>query len=148
MAVLEVEGGLLLSSPEEEAQLAVLKAGLGGHRTPKLVSSDGTQIELPPSVLRALHVIVEALAAGRTMTLLPYGKELTTQQAADLIRVSRQHLVDLLERGEIPHHRVGSHRRVNVEEVLAYRGARRQHARRARLDELTAASEEVEGGYR
>ena len=74
------------------------------------------------------------------------GKELTTQEAADLLHVSRPHLVKLLDEGTIDHYKVGTHRRVRIEDVLAYR-ERRATVRREKLDELTRLSEELEGGY-
>jgi len=87
------------------------------------------------------------MARGQTMTLVPHGKELTTQEVADLPHVSRPHLVKLLDEGSVPHHKVGTHRRVRVEDVLDYR-ERRGAIRRTKLDELARMSEELEGGYR
>lgn len=90
---------------------------------------------------------VQGIARGQAMTLVPHGKELTTQQAADLLHVSRPHLVKLLDEDTIPHYKVGTHRRVRIEDALAYRQARAS-VRRDKLDELTRLSEELEGGYR
>lgn len=81
------------------------------------------------------------------MTLMPHDKDLTTQEAADLLRLSRPHLTKLLDEGVIPHHKVGTHRRVRIDDLLAYR-AKRDTTRREKLDELTRLSEELPGGYR
>jgi excisionase family DNA binding protein len=86
------------------------------------------------------------MSAGLALSLTPYGKELTTQEAADLLHVSRPHLVKLLEEGRIPHHRVGTHRRVRLEDVVAF-AAERTERRRKEVRELTRLSQEAEGGY-
>ena len=112
----------------------------------RLVGSHGEEIEIPASVLQALKLVAEGMAAGLALSLVPHGKELTTQEAADLLHVSRPHLVKLLDDGTIPHHRVGTHRRVKIEDILAYLGERVER-RRAELRELTRLSQEAEGGY-
>lgn len=86
------------------------------------------------------------MADGRSITLVPHDKELTTQEAADILHVSRPHLIKLLDRGDFPFHRVGTHRRIRIEDVLTYRD-RRDAERSAALDELTKLSEELPGGY-
>ncbi|MGO9749926.1 MAG: helix-turn-helix domain-containing protein, partial [Solirubrobacteraceae bacterium] len=113
----------------------------------RLIGPDGEILELPPSAFYALKAIVQAMANGQTITLLPHGKELTTQQAAEILHVSRPHLVKLLNEGALPFHRVGTHRRIRIEDVLAYRAARAS-TRRGKLDELARLSEEIPGGYR
>lgn len=113
----------------------------------KLVAPDGSEVEIPASALAALRALVHDLARGSTITLIPHDKELTTKEAAEILNVSRPFLIRLLDRGEIPYHRVGTHRRLRVEDVLAYR-ERRAARRREKLVELTRLSEEVEGGYR
>jgi len=111
----------------------------------KLVGPGGESIEIPESVFYVLERVVEVLASGDAVTVVPVGKELTTQQAANMLNVSRQYLVRLLDQGEIPFRRTGKHRRLRVEDVLAYR-ERRDRARQAALDELAQQSEEF-GGY-
>jgi excisionase family DNA binding protein len=107
----------------------------------------GAVVELPESAVAALVVVVDAMLRGDALTVVPRERDLTTQEAADLLRVSRPHLIKLLDAGEIPYHRVGSHRRLRLEDVLRYR-ERRDSERRERLSELTRLSEEVQGGYR
>lgn len=113
----------------------------------RLVSSDGTEVAIPASAFHALQAIVRDMAQGLTITVIPHDKEITTKQAADMLNVSRQFLVRLLDRGDIPYHPVGTHRRLRVSDVLAYR-ERRAEFRQSKLDELTQASQDVEGGYR
>lgn len=79
--------------------------------------------------------IVQLMAEKRTVVLVPEDEECTTQAAANVLGVSRQHLVDLLERGEIPFHKVGTHRRVVFRDVLAYQKRRDKERSRA-LDKL------------
>jgi excisionase family DNA binding protein len=142
---------LLRSTPDENEALEALRSQLEDlvreHSAARLVSPDGETMELPASAFHALKLVVECMARGQTMMLVPHGKELTTQEAADLLHVSRPHLVKLLDDGTIPHHRVGTHRRVRIEDVLDYR-QQRAVTRREKLDELTRLSEELEGGYR
>jgi excisionase family DNA binding protein len=124
-----------------------IDAMLGGAERPYVLGPDGERIDLPDSALEALRVIIETMAQGRSITLVPHGKELTSQEAADILHVSRPHLIKLLDRGEVPFHLVGTHRRVQIEDVLTYRD-RRDAERDAALRELTRLSEELPGGYR
>ncbi len=117
------------------------------RRTAQLVDPDGETTEIPESVLHALKLVVKSMARGQTITLMPHDKELTTQEAANLLHVSRPHLIKLLEQGVIPHHRVGTHRRMRIADVLAYR-SERDTTRREKLHELIRISEELPGGYR
>jgi excisionase family DNA binding protein len=81
------------------------------------------------------------------MMLSMAGEEITTQEAANLLRISQLRLCKLLDAGTIPHHIVGADRHVRLKDVLAYR-QRRANTRREKLDELTRLSEELPGGYR
>ncbi|MGB2766303.1 MAG: excisionase family DNA-binding protein [Propionicimonas sp.] len=87
---------------------------------------EGEQIELPSAVYRVLMQVVEAMAAGKAVTVTPQEPQLTTQQAADLLGVSRPTVVRLIESGELRADRNGSRRRLLLSEVLAYRDRRRQ----------------------
>jgi excisionase family DNA binding protein len=112
-----------------------------------VVGADGHHIELPASALEALRKVVEAMSRGESVIVIPHDKQLTSQEAAEILSVSRPHLIKLLDRGELPFHRVGTHRRIKIEDVLAYRELR-DAERRAALAELTRLSQELPGGYR
>lgn len=106
----------------------------------------GEKVELPPSIFYVLERVAEVMRRGDAITVVPVGRELTTQQAAALLNVSRQYLVQhLLDGGAIPHTKTGTHRRVKVEDVMAYKRAR-DTDRRKKLRELTRLTEQV-GGY-
>ena len=89
--------------------------------------------------------IAEVLARGDALTIVPVGAVMTTQQAADLLNVSRQYLVRLLDDGKIPYDRTGKHRRLKIEDVLAYK-QKRDLERDEKLGELAKLTEEL-GGY-
>jgi excisionase family DNA binding protein len=132
---------------QQEALQALLEL-LGGRRqrTPRyaLVGPDGASAAVPESLFRILGHVADLLARGDAVSIVPVGQELTTQQAADLLNVSRQYLVRLLDAGELPCSKTGKHRRLRVEDVLAFKRAR--DARRAeQLDELARRSEEAAG---
>jgi excisionase family DNA binding protein len=116
------------------------------HGQARLVGPDGQALPIPESVFRALVLVAQDMAQGKTIVLMPHGKMLTTQEAADLLNISRPYLVKMLEKGDIPFELVGSHRRLRVEDVLAYRRTRALE-RRSKLDRLTQLSEETDGGY-
>jgi excisionase family DNA binding protein len=142
---------ILHAKPAELEQVSALRdqiaAMLQSTNKTYLVGANGERTELPSSAVEALKLVVDALARGQSVTLVPQDKDLTSQEAADTLRVSRPHLIKLLDRGESPFHRVGTHRRVRLEDVLAYR-ERRDAERAAALTELTRLSEELPGGYR
>lgn len=138
---------------EQQAQVAALSRALEGmahppkRRAPKcqLVGPNGETITLPESVFYVLERVVEVLARGDSITVVPVGRELTTQQAADLLNVSRQYLVRLLDEGSIAFRKTGKHRRLRIEDVLAFK-QKRDADRRAGLRELSRLTQEL-GGY-
>jgi excisionase family DNA binding protein len=100
----------------------------------------GTRLELPESLFRVLTVAARQLASGHSVAILHYDQTLTTQEAADLLQVSRPYLIRLLKEGKIAYHRVGTHRRIRMRDVLKYKEIRDER-RLGDLKELIRASD-------
>lgn len=103
-------------------------------------------IKLPVGAVRLLIDILEAMAAGRGVTIIPENAELTTVQAAEVLNVSRPYLIKLLEEHALPHRKVGKHRRIRMEDVMAYKKALDQEREQV-LDQLVADAQEQNMGY-
>lgn len=107
----------------------------------KLVRPDGKTQNLPVSLSEFLAQLTADLGDGQSVSIVQNDAQATTIEAARMLGVSRQFLVNLVERGEIPYHMVGTHRRIYVRDLLAYK-AKRDSNRRQVLDELTRAEAE------
>lgn len=107
-----------------------------------LVDDQHVEVQLPPSLVRVLMEAARQLAKGNSVSILHYEQELTTQQAADLLQVSRPYLIRLLEEGKIRYHLVGSHRRVRLGDLLDYKNTR-DSLRKANISEMVRVSESL-----
>ena len=136
---------LLLQEKEQEsiAQLAQILSRESAQ--PKLVTSNGEEIQIPESVCNILRQAVQAMASDEAVSIVRHNRELTTQQAANILNVSRPFLVKLLDEGSIPYIKVGSHRRIRFKDLIIYR-EQRKVMRRQGLKELTQFLQE-EGFY-
>jgi excisionase family DNA binding protein len=103
---------------------------------------ESTTLDLPPVVMELLVDILKETAAGKAVSLVSVEREITTQQAAALLNVSRPYLVGLIEKGELPARMVGNQRRLPLQDVLAYKAANRAK-RRSALQEMAAADQEL-----
>lgn len=148
-------GPVLLDADEvdaagESARLlrSAIESGLAGPSSVRLLMSEPheQQIVLPRRAAQLLADMLAELANGNAVSLVPLQAELTTQQAADLLGVSRPFLIGILERGEITHRRVGNRRRVPVGALLRYQEEQNERTRAA-VAALTEQAEELGLGY-
>jgi excisionase family DNA binding protein len=147
---------LKLPTPEvtEEAKAALRAfSALPRRRAPSRSvhvrsEADGRPISamVPREAFELFLEVLRQMANGNAVTIVPVHAELTTQQAADLLNVSRPFLVGLLDEGKLPSRKVGSHRRVKAADLIAYQ-QRDEAGRKKVLDELTAEAEKHGLGY-
>jgi excisionase family DNA binding protein len=139
----------ILQAREASRQLARLLPKGGDEAAPggpslRLVTDDNhhDMISLPPGTLRLLVDMLTQLGQGHAVTVLPQNAELTTQEAADYLNVSRPYVVGLIEQNKLPARKVGTHRRVAFKDLLRYDEQQRVQ-RRAALDELARIDQEL-----
>jgi excisionase family DNA binding protein len=112
------------------------------------LSSEDSEVKvtLPPAALGLLVEVLGHMANGSLVAVIPMHAELTTQQAAEFLNVSRPHIVRLLEEARMPHRKVGTHRRIKLADVLEYKRREEAEARLA-LEELAAEAQKHDLGY-
>lgn len=112
----------------------------------RIQAGNGEMLRLPKAVGDLLHVLLAEMAQGNAVALLPVHTELTTQEAADYLNVSRPHLIRLLNEGRISFRLVGTHRRVKFGDLDAFKKAN-EAVREKVMDDLAAQAQELEMGY-
>jgi excisionase family DNA binding protein len=117
--------------------LSSQKAGEAKLRVPDPKTRKPVEITLTPAMSDLFLELLRHIGSGDAVTLVPIHQMLTTQQAADLLNMSRPYLIRLIEKGDIPHSMVGRHRRLKAEDVFAYK-AERDKIRSKAMDDLIA----------
>ena len=131
---------------ESSRRLTKFLAAQPDHSLRIRIEPQEESISIPISAFRLLNTILTEMAQGNAVTLIPTHAELTTQQAADLLNVSRPFLVKLLDEGKMPSRMVGKFRRVRFDDLMNYK--RKDDETRAKvLDQLTAEAQELGLGY-
>ena len=128
------ELSMVMTTPDETQEITVCM----GHSEQR--------VHLPASAVQMLMDILVNISQGNAVQVVPVHTELTTQQAADILMVSRPYLVKLLDEKKIEHRKVGSHRRIRYNDLLKFK-EQEERARKAVLDELAAEAQELDMGY-
>jgi excisionase family DNA binding protein len=134
---------------EEETALALQASRAFAAKQPtelKVRLDDGQKLTLPKSATRLIAHLLTEMAQGNAVTIIPINANLTTQEAADYLNVSRPYLVSLLEKGKIPYDKVGTHRRIRFQDLVAFKTSSEKR-RREVMEELASQSQEEGMGY-
>jgi excisionase family DNA binding protein len=107
---------------------------------------DSPLLRLPPKVLRLIADLLGALAQGKAVTIMPKELDVTTQEAARFLNVSRPYVIGLLEANKMPYHKVGTHRRIRFEDLVRYKEDRKIASDKA-IQALVDQAQELELGY-
>lgn len=119
--------------PEEQLTRLANAFARPGHVL--LADSNGNSTQIPEVLFKHFARIVRLMSERKAIVMIPEDEAFTTQAAANYLGMSRQHLVDLIEQGELPHHKVGTHRRITFKDLLSYE-KKRDGARRSALGKL------------
>lgn len=142
----KIEGGDLL--PNNDSRIADASRELAKSSSDELTVQldDGSSLALPKMVKELLMNILTQLSDGNMVSIVPVHAELTTQEAANLLNVSRPYVVKLLEEGGLPFHKTGSHRRIKYLDLKSYMN-NREITRMATMDDLARSAQELDMGY-
>ncbi|MGL4460866.1 MAG: helix-turn-helix domain-containing protein [Planctomycetia bacterium] len=144
----EADALLARESSRLVSRLLSLRESLAGSsiRLRLEYGDEGEAIDVPKSAVRLFVHLLAEMSQGNSVSLIPTHAELSTQQAADLLNVSRPYVVKLLDEGRIPSRTVGKYRRVRFDDLMAYK-RRDDEARVKVLDQLAAEAQELRMGY-
>jgi excisionase family DNA binding protein len=120
---------------ESEQEIERLMGAFARSGPVRVIDEDGNEAEVPKALFDFMGRVLSQMQRGRSVTLMPQDEQFTTQAAANYLGMSRQHLVSLLEAGDIPFTKVGTHRRVTFEDLRAYEKRRDAHRTNV-LDDL------------
>ena len=143
---------LSFPDPEEMEQAELIGRELSAFSESKDTSlvfrHGGKELSLPfpPSALHLLTRIMEQMSLGNSVTLIPVHAQLTTQEAADVLNVSRPYVVKLVEKGKLPCVKVGSHRRIRFDDLMSYKKQMLAESEKARA-RLAELSQEMEDDF-
>lgn len=126
--------------------LASIMSSLDDDLEIQILEGNDQRVKLPTSAVRLLIDILEQMARGNAVTLIPVHAELTTQQAADVLNVSRPFVVKLIDEGKLPFRKVGAHRRIKFEDLMAFK-TNIDNSRHEALNKLVEQAQELDMGY-
>ncbi len=109
----------------------------------QIPGDNGDPVRIAPAIGQLIIELLSHVSNGSMVTLVPIGAILTTQQAADLLNISRPHLIKLLKEGKIEHHMVGTHRRIPLQALLSYRDEKRMKQNQT-LNDLARLGQEYD----
>jgi len=142
-----------LPTPQEAEEAKITSRALSKYATNERLhikiagnNNDSDDLILPGYAINLLLDILTEMSKGNAITVMPIHAELSTQETAEFLNVSRPHLVDMLEQGKIPFRKVGAHRRVMAKDVIDYK-QRLDADRLKALDKLAAQAQELDMGY-
>jgi len=130
----------------ESAFREIRSRGGKGNVTEVRMRIGKNEVVLPESVIHLLEGILHNMADGKSVSLLPSEAIMSTQKAAQILSVSRPHMVQLLESGQIPFTKAGSHRRIALSDLMTYKETARAR-RKKNLDLLAKQAQELDLGY-
>jgi len=133
----------LVAPPEQEADIAALYHVLENSQTKgdlRLVTPDEVDVAIPESLRQILARVVQVMASGDGVSVVPVSQRLTVQQAADILNVPRPYMLGLLQQGEIPFVATGTEKLIHIKDVLIYK-EKRDRQRRVALDNLAELSQ-------